>query len=355
MAGRKTRPPFPGASQQRNRGRPGERRWKLARRFPVVDSTSRRQLRRVEPICCQQAWWVFKKGAASEWELAVRIDYDGARFELKRGICGVSMGELNENFGGVKAPVTWRVRRRAAALALWTFFLFPIRCLSLPIAPLWRSGEERWRRSLFRVWAAGASWIAGIRLTVTGTPPKPPFYLVTNHLTLVDVVVLARTTGCVFVSRADVQQVGILGPMAKAMITIFIDRAKVRDAHRVNEIINATLDKGYGVHFFAESRISQDAQVHPFKPPLLEPAVQRGIPVHYAAISYSTPPGSPRARDIIVWKDGVSLAQCILNVLSLPSFDARIHFGDAPMTAPDRKQLADMLYKATLERFTPVD
>ncbi len=244
---------------------------------------------------------------------------------------------------------------RVTALALWTFFLFPIRCLSIPIAPLSRNAEVAWRRLLFRVWGVGACRIAGMRVTITGTPPKPPFYLVTNHLSLVDVVLLGRATGCVFVSRADVREVGVLGYMAKVMNTIFIDRSKKRDTQRVNDIIHATLDKGYGVHFFAESRISQDAQVHPFKPPLLEPAVQRNIPVHYAAISYSTPPGAPSAKTTIVWLDGVSLAQSILNVLRLPSFNATINFGDAPITAPDRKELADKLYKATLERFTPVN
>jgi hypothetical protein len=78
------------------------------------------------------------------------------------------------------------------------------------------------------------------------------------------------------------------------------------------------------------------------------------MPVHYAAISYSTPPGVARAKDVIVWLDGVSLAGSILQVLRLPSFNAIISFGDAPITAPDRKVLAEKLYKATLERFTPV-
>ena len=250
--------------------------------------------------------------------------------------------------------VTLRLGIRVTALAVWTFFLFPIRCLSIPIAPLSRNAEVRWRRLLFRVWGVGACRIAGMRVTITGTPPNPPFYLVTNHLSLVDIVLLGRTAGCVFVSRADVEDVGVLGMMAKAMNTIFIDRAKMRDTQRVNELINATLDKGYGVHMFAESRISQNAEVHPFKPPLLEPAVRRGMPVHYAAISYSTPPGAASAKQVIVWLDGVSLAQSILQVLRLPYFNAVISFGDEPISAPDRKQLADKLYRATLERFTPV-
>lgn len=251
--------------------------------------------------------------------------------------------------------ITLRLGLRVVALALWTLLLFPIRCLSLLIAPLSYHAEVWWRRVLMHIWAVGACAIAGMHVKQTGTAPKPPYYLVTNHLSLVDVVLLARTAACVFVSRADVQDAGALGLLAKGMNTIFIDRAKVRDTQRVNEIIHATLDKGYGVHFFAESRISQDAQVHPFKPPLLEPAVKRGIPVHYAAISYRTPAGAPSAKDTIVWVDGVSMAGCILNVLRLPSFEAIINFGEAPLTAPNRKELADRLYRATLERFTPVN
>lgn len=254
----------------------------------------------------------------------------------------------------VRFWVTLRSGMRVAALFVWTFTLFPVRCLSLPLAPVSRGAEVWWRRLMFRVWGVGACWIVGMRVTMTGTPPKPPFYLVTNHLSLVDVVLLGRTAGCVFVSRADVQDIGALGLLAKGMNTIFIDRAKVRDTQRVNELINATLDKGYGVHMFAESRISQDAQVHPFKPPLLEPAVQRGMAVHYAAISYSTPPGAAPAKQVIVWLEGVSLAESILQVLRLPSFNAVINFGDAPISAPDRKELAEKLYKATVERFTPV-
>jgi len=123
----------------------------------------------------------------------------------------------------------------------------------------------------------------------------------------------------------------------------------------VNEQIDAVLDQGYGIHFFAEGGISTDAQIHPFKPSLLEPAVRRGMPVHYAAITYRTPAGCPRAKDVVVWHEGVSLPESIFQVLRLPSFDAAIHFGEAPFTAPDRKQLAELLYKATLEKFTPLD
>ena len=222
------------------------------------------------------------------------------------------------------------------------------------LIPFSRKAEEWCRRMLLRIWAIGTAAIVRMRVTIIGEAPKPPYYLVTNHLSYLDLVLLARTAGCVYVSRADVADLNFLGLIAKGMNTIFVDRAKARDTKRVNELINDRLDKGYGVHMFAESKIGQDAQIHPFKPPLLEPAVQRGMPVYYAALSYSTPEGVAPARDVIVWKDPLTLAENMLQVLQLPKFSAIINYGPAPITAPDRKQLAELLYKATLERFTPV-
>ncbi|MDZ4858460.1 MAG: lysophospholipid acyltransferase family protein [Candidatus Hydrogenedentes bacterium] len=251
--------------------------------------------------------------------------------------------------------VKLRIAARATVLILWTVSLFFFRCLALLLIPFSRSAEEWCRRMLLRVWAIGVTWIVRMSLTIEGNAPKPPYYLVTNHLSYLDIVLLARTAGCVYVSRSDLADHPVLGFLAKVMNTIFIDRAKARDTHRVNEQINDRLDKGYGVHMFAESKISQDAQVHPFKPPLLQPAIERGIPVHYAALSYSTPPGVPAAKDVIVWKDGVTLGQNMAHVLGLPKFSAVISYGNAPLTAPDRKELAEKLYLATLERFTPVD
>lgn len=249
----------------------------------------------------------------------------------------------------------FRVGTRAVLLIVWTAALFSMRLLVLCIAPIAPRLDERGRRFLLRHWAKGAAAIIRMRIEISGTPPQPPYFLVTNHLSYLDIVLLARTAGCVYVSRADVRSLWVLGFVAAAMNTIFIHREKIRDTRRVNELIAHAMDRGYGVHIFAESRISQDAQVHPFKPPLLEPAVQRGCPVHYAALSYGTPEGAPRAKDVIVWKEPETLGQNMLHVLGLPSCKGIIAFGDAPVQGTERKELADTLYRAVLERFTAVD
>lgn len=249
----------------------------------------------------------------------------------------------------------FRVGVRAVCLVVWTGLLWSVRLVVLCIAPIAPRTDERGRRFLLRQWARGAAAIIRMRIEISGSPPKPPYFLVTNHLSYLDIILLARTAGCVYVSRADVRGFPILGWVALGMNTIFINRAKVRDTRRVNEHIDTAMNRGYGVHVFAESRISQDAQVHPFKPALLEPAVQRGCPVHYAALSYHTPEDAPRAKDVIVWKEPETLVQNMVRVLSLPSSTGIIAFGDAPISGNDRKDLADKLSQAVRERFTPVN
>lgn len=244
-----------------------------------------------------------------------------------------------------------RVAWRTFAFIVWTLFMWTIRVMAMVLVPISRRAEVAVRGFLLHVWARVASAIIGMTVTVSGRPPKPPYMLVTNHLTNLDIIVLSLTAGCTFVSRADVAGWPLLGLIAKTMNTVFIDRAKARDTKRVNELMQGLLDKGYGVHFFAEGGISQDATVHPFKPSLLETAASRNLPVYYAAISYKTPDGCRPASEVVVWRDPLTLAQNMADVFRLPRLSATIRFGEQPIAGTDRKQLADELYQAVRARF----
>ncbi len=215
--------------------------------------------------------------------------------------------------------------------------------------------ERGVRRRAFKVWAWVTLKIFHAHLRQAGPPPKPPFFSVSNHLSNFDLVLMSLTTGCVFVARADSADWPLIGFIAKVMSTIFVDRTAIRDTKRVIELIEDALDRGEGIHVFAESRISQNGEVQPFKPSLLEPAAQRGLPVYYAAVTYGTPEGCPPALDVVVWREGVSLIQNVIGVIALPRVYVSITFGDEPIVGDDRKQLAAELCEAVRERFEPLD
>ncbi len=202
-------------------------------------------------------------------------------------------------------------------------------------------------------WAAGVTHILGMEIECCGPGLSPPFLLVSNHLSMMDVFLLASQFGCIFVSRADLADWPVFGFIARQGSTLFIDRQNRRDIHRVGEEIAAALAQGHGVSLFPEGGVSTDAEVHDFKPALLEPAVRGGLPVHYASITYETFEGGPSPREALVWGNDMGLFGHFFAVATLPRFKAIVTVGAEPIFARDRKFLADSLCAAVRESFVP--
>lgn len=247
-----------------------------------------------------------------------------------------------------------RAYSRFILIVVWTAIMYP--CMAASNLALSFNWDRRLRvqTALIRFWARRVARIANIHVTVNGTPPTAPFMQVSNHLTYIDMVMMWAQLGCSFVSRDDLQHWPVMGSMSKNLNTLFINREDRRDTKRVNAMLAEAYDKGIGMHIFVEGRISQDGDVAEFKAPLLEPAVAKGVPVHYAALSYRSPEGHPPAKDVVVWKAGVTLFRNILNILALPRLEATVSFGPEPMTAPDRKTLAAKLREGVIHEFIPL-
>jgi 1-acyl-sn-glycerol-3-phosphate acyltransferase len=232
-------------------------------------------------------------------------------------------------------------------LASIRLMVWPIACYSEPL-------DRRIRRSLIRYWNLGFAKIAGIKLVIHGTPPKPPFYLVSNHLSYMDMLVLCSQTGSIFVSREDVEHWPVLGFLARSLYIIFIDRQKRSDTVRVNKLIAHTLASGDGLVVFPESRIFRGLEVEPFKSALIQPAVDNGLPVHYATLHYETPEGSPPASEIVGWWRPEPFFAHLFRLLRFPGFKATVHFGETPIPGTDRKILAEQLHAAVSGNFVPI-
>lgn len=234
----------------------------------------------------------------------------------------------------------------------WVLLSFTYRMIGFLFIPFSREIDERFRKSAFIVCAKGLLLFTGVRVTVKGTPPSSPFYLVSNHFSFIDIFVLASQLGCVFVSKAELGNWPLLGFISRNMSTIFIDRAAMRDTHRVYREISDVMRRGRGVVIFPEGGVSQDGTLLPFKPALLQSAIELDMPVHVATIHYVTPNAPERAREAVLWEDDIGIVQHFLNIAGLGGCECTLTFSDATVRAGDRKQLALDLYESTQEIYT---
>ncbi|MDF1798113.1 MAG: lysophospholipid acyltransferase family protein [Planctomycetota bacterium] len=241
---------------------------------------------------------------------------------------------------------------RGAAIVLWTLAAWSV---WIGVLALGSQRSARLRPRIMGRWSRGCLWVFGGRIEVVGTPPEAPFLLVSNHLSYVDVIVIASAAPARFLSRADVADWPGIGPIARSAGTLFIDRAAKRDLPRVIAQVQGAFEAGHGVIFFPEGTSSGGAEVLPFKPSLFQFAAATGTPVHCASLSYERPPGRESAAKSLCWWADMAFGSHAFGLLARPGFTARLEFAPEPVAAADRKDLAALAQAQVEALFVPTD
>jgi 1-acyl-sn-glycerol-3-phosphate acyltransferase len=247
-----------------------------------------------------------------------------------------------------------RVIIRIPALIFVTAALFFLWLLGSFLVARFKAIRPRWRRFMLSAWGRSAAAVMGMRVVTYGDPPLAPFFLVSNHLSYVDIIAYAASLGCVFISRGDLAAWPGIGFFARGVGTIFINREKLQDIPRVIEEINHALDEGLGVVLFPEGASGAGDRVLPFHPSLLDPAAKANYPVSYATIRYQAEPDETPAYLAVNWWEDVTFAQHAKELLKLSRFEAFITFGSHAIRSDDRKALAKSLWIAVDDQFTPM-
>jgi 1-acyl-sn-glycerol-3-phosphate acyltransferase len=211
-----------------------------------------------------------------------------------------------------------------------------------------------WRRRIFRSWAREVVRALHLRVERRGEPTDSPGLWACNHLSYVDIILLAANLKAVFVSKAEVRRWPVVGRVVADAGTIFIERSAKRDLPAVNAQIENALQAGESVVLFPEGTSTPGKGVLSFRPSLLEPVVGSSYPVYYATLTYRTPPGEPPASQSVCWWGDMGFAGHLMGLLKLSHFDATLTFGCEVRRDGDRKALAERLFQAVQAQFTPV-
>ncbi len=248
-------------------------------------------------------------------------------------------------------------RLRAAikilACCWWTAILCLIWALGSFGTLLFPRARVRWRHRVVRTWARALCNILGFRIHLTGAAPRAPFFLVANHLTYADILLLYTRVDGVFIAKRDMRHWPVLGPLANLFGTIWVKREVRRDAVRVLDLIDEAVARGDGVILFAEGTTSAGNALLPMRPALFDWAAREQYPVHCAALSYRTDPGVS-AHLVVGWWGDMPFVSHVWDFCRLRAVDALLNFGAEPITAPTRGELAARVEQAIAARFIPM-
>jgi 1-acyl-sn-glycerol-3-phosphate acyltransferase len=232
--------------------------------------------------------------------------------------------------------------------------------LTLGLYSLWFIGAPfatkkiNWRQFAFGSWGRMFARVANMKIEIQGTPPRPPFFLVCNHLSYTDIPALCAIIDTVFVAKGEVESWFLAGRITRDMGTVFINRENRRDIPRAGARIIERVENGEGVIVFPEGTSTKGEEILPFNSSFLQFAAEADLPVHYAAIIYKTPEGEPPASDVVCWWEDISFMAHLWRLFHLRGFTAVINFGNAPVQNQNRKELARQLREKVKENFTPV-
>lgn len=220
---------------------------------------------------------------------------------------------------------------------------------------IFRNPFEPWKNHLLKFWSAGVSFIFNMKIRVEGTPPKAPFFLVSNHVSYMDIVLFYNLLDATFVAKKEVKSWPFLGFMAITLGVIFVDRNRKRDVTRVNELQSQRLGPNQGIVLFPEGRTSDGSTILPLRSPLLESPAKDGVPIHYATIYYETDKNDVPAGDSVCWHADIPLHLHMYRMAHNRRIFCTVRFGKESVMDQNRKELASRLQEGMEKQFVPMN
>ncbi len=215
------------------------------------------------------------------------------------------------------------------------------------------SVEQREMR--VQAWSLQFLALWGIHLRVLGQPVAAgPALLVANHISWLDILVIHAARYCRFVSKSDIRDWPMVGTLATASGTLYIERSRRKDALRMVRDMAQALQGGDVLAVFPEGTTSDGLNLLPFHANLIESAVAAQAPVQPLALRFvDARTGEPTLAPCYIGDD--TLIASVWRTLTAPPIVAVVHFGQ-PQQAEgrERRQWARDLREAVQALREPV-
>ena len=240
------------------------------------------------------------------------------------------------------------------AVILSTLTIYSVYIVGYGCLRLIGKSTQSWLNRILRLWGKTCAWFLSISVETSGEKPDPPFFLVSNHLSYVDIIVLFKELNTTFVAKSEVADWPVLGFIAKSIGIVFIDRKNRMDISRVNREISAKVSSDRGLTLFPEGTTSPGAKILRLRPSLLEYPATSELGAHYCCLHYSIDSGKQLAHEIVSWWGDAPLHTHLFRLAKETSITAEITFGQNILHDSDRKRLAEKLHQKMSDQFKPM-
>jgi 1-acyl-sn-glycerol-3-phosphate acyltransferase len=150
--------------------------------------------------------------------------------------------------------------------------------------------RDRW----VGAWSSALLGVFGVRVLARGALPVHGrgHLIVANHRSTADILVLLRTFGGHMVSRADLAHWPLVGPAARAVGTVFVDRSDAVSGAVAVRAIRTRLSQGSTVIVFPEGTTFAGDDVRPFHAGAFVAALHSGADIIAVGLAYEAASGA---------------------------------------------------------------
>ena len=170
-----------------------------------------------------------------------------------------------------------------AFLRLITIVLWFVLCAAIHLIAR-RLGPSPWPRRFLQ----GVAWIAGARVTATGQQPTEQTLIVANHVSWLDIPMLAGATGCAFVAKDNLGDHPFMRWLCEENGTVFVERDRRGSVSEQLAAMESAIRSHRPLCLFPEGTVSDGTKLLPFRSSLLKLAENPPLPltVQPVAIDY---------------------------------------------------------------------
>lgn len=201
------------------------------------------------------------------------------------------------------------------------------------------SMKARWTQRISRRILA----VLAVKASYHGKRPTEGL-LVSNHLSYLDILLLAADTPLIFISKAEVSGWPIFGYLTRLAGTLFIRREQRKDVVRISREMASAMESGTMCAFFPEGTSSDGARVLPFHAALFAPAIKHQWPITPAAICYQLEPGEGSVGNDVAYCGDMTFGPHLLGLLRKSQIKAIVRYGTSEPPGNNRRELSTRLH-----------